>query len=151
MASAQKEPAIPGPEDRALAEKSSQKLAAVFGKQTNESPVTITVDDGETIILPFSAMQHLLHILSHMAQGNAITLIPIHAYLTTQEAADLLHISRPYFIKLLEKGAIPFEKVGSHRRIKAEDLFKYQAQAEEDKKQALDELIRQAQELDLGY
>lgn len=151
MASAQREPIIPGPEDRKLAEQSSQKLAAVFGKQTRECPVTITVGDGETIILPFSAMQHLLHILSHMAQGNAITLIPIHAYLTTQEAADLLHISRPYLIKLLERGEIPFEKVGSHRRIKAEDLFEYQTKAEEDKKQALNELTKQAQELNMGY
>lgn len=151
MASAQREPIIPGPEDRELAQQSSQKLAAVFGKQTRECPVTITVGEGETIILPFSAMQHLLQILSHMAQGNAVTLIPIHAYLTTQESADLLHISRPYLIKLLEKGDIPFEKVGSHRRVKAEDLFQYQARAEEEKKQALNELTRQAQELDMGY
>ena len=76
-------------------------------------------------------------------------MIPVHKSLTTQEAADLLNVSRPYLVKLLEKGAIPFEKVGSHRRIKAEDLFRYRSQIQQEKKAALDELARQAQELDM--
>jgi len=143
------EPALPDPRDIALAAQSSQKLAALFAKKKENEPVAIHIADGEKIVLPFGAIKLLIELLSQMALGNAVTLIPIHKDLTTQEAADLLNVSRPYLIKLLEKGKIPFEKVGSHRRIKAEDLFKYQSELAQNKKAALDELSQQAQDLDM--
>jgi excisionase family DNA binding protein len=145
------DPVLPNHRDIELAAQSGQKLAALFAKKKINEPVTIHIANGDKIILPFDAIKFLIELLSQMASGNAVTLIPIHKSLTTQEAADLLNVSRPYLIKLLEKGEIPFEKVGSHRRIKAEDFFKYQSYIAEDKKSALDELTQQAQDLDMEY
>lgn len=112
----------------------------------------VKVDKREArITFPFTAIKLLLQILTQMAEGNAVTLIPIHAELTTQEAANLLNVSRPFLIKLLEQGKIPFHKVGTHRRIRFIDLLHFKAQADGVSQKALDELVKQAQELDMGY
>lgn len=145
------DPILPDHRDSELAAQSGQKLAALFARKKENEPVTIHTASGDKITLPFGAIKFLIELLSQMASGNAVTLIPIHKSLTTQEAADLLNVSRPYLIKLLEQGKIPFEKVGSHRRIKAEDLFKYQSYLAEDKKAALSELTQQAQDLGMEY
>ena len=86
-----------------------------------------------------------------MGKGNAVTLIPIHAELTTQEAANLLNISRPHLIKLLKDGVLPHHKVGTHRRVYYSDLEDYRAKHENERQAALQRLADQAQELGLGY
>ncbi|RJT42673.1 helix-turn-helix domain-containing protein [Mesorhizobium waimense] len=86
-----------------------------------------------------------------MGQGNAVTIIPVHAELTTQEAADYLNVSRPYLIRLLEEGKLPFNMVGTHRRVKFSDLAAYRNNAEEERKKVMEELAAQAQELGMGY
>lgn len=145
-------PLIPKAHDIALAEQSSKKLAALFPKREKDFHMSIKVDKREAkLTVPFSAIKLFLEILTQMAEGNAITLIPIHAELTTQEAANLLNVSRPFLIKLLEEGRIPFHKTGTHRRIRFVDLLHFKEQSDKISQKALDELVEQAQELDMGY
>lgn len=145
-------PVIPREHDIALAEQSSKELAALFPRKEKDFRMLVKMDKRETMItFPFSAIKLLHEILTQMAEGNAVTLIPIHAELTTQEAANLLNVSRPFLIKLLEKGKIPFHKVGTHRRIRFIDLMHFKTHADQASQEALEALVEQAQDLDMGY
>lgn len=105
--------------------------------------------DGETIELPGSAYEALKAVAGAMAQGLTITLLPHGQELTTQQAADLLHISRPSLVKLLEDGKIDFHKVGTHRRLKIEDVLHYRAERAGERRKALQELTELSE--DIGY
>lgn len=104
-----------------------------------------------SITLPDKVMHLLAVILSSMAQGKAVSLIPSDSEISTQQAADILNMSRPHVVKLLEEGAIPFKKVGSHRRVLLEDVLVYANQQKEARKEHLQFLAQQAQALNLGY
>jgi excisionase family DNA binding protein len=106
--------------------------------------------DGEEIPLPDSIYQALRQVIHMMAAGQVISLAPYDRYLSSQEAADLLNVSRPYLYTLLEQGQIPYIKVGTHRRIQFEDLIKYKQQRDGQRRQALSELTLMSQELG-GY
>jgi excisionase family DNA binding protein len=92
--------------------------------------------------------QLVLDVLTHVARGEMITLVPYGAELTTKDAADLLNVSRPYLVRLLNDGRIPFYKVGSHRRIKASDVLAFRAVRDAERSAALDELQRLGEEFD---
>jgi len=104
-----------------------------------------------TVSIPTSALRLLLDVLTEIGQGNAVSIIPIHAELTTQEAADVLNVSRPFLVQLLEKGDIPFHKIGTHRRVRYQDVIAYKNRIDAERRKALDELAAQAQELGMGY
>lgn len=139
----------PSSEDRQIAAESSHLLAALIGR--GETAQLRLVDGDQDITVPVSAMRMLVGILAHMADGESMTLIPQHVELTTQQAADFLNVSRPYFVKLLEEGKLAFHKVGSHRRVYFRDLMAYKEQSMDESKQALAELTAQSQGLKMGY
>ncbi len=95
----------------------------------------------EVVLAPAIA-QTFLEVLRLISSGKGFRLIPVHAELTTQQAADLLNVSRPYLVKLLEDGAIPYAKTGRHRRIKAEDLFRYKEERDARRSRALADMAR---------
>jgi excisionase family DNA binding protein len=104
-----------------------------------------------SLTIPAAALRLLGYILTEMAQGNVVTLTPIHAELTTKQAADLLNVSRPFLCKVLDNGKIPHRKVGRHRRVKYVDLMEYKKSIDDARSLDLDELVEEAQELDMGY
>jgi len=121
-------------------------------KKKRSAAVTIRLQESEVAItIPRKALELLEFILSSMAQGKALSLIPSDSELSTQQAADMLNVSRPHLVKLLEQGALPFKKVGSHRRIHLADLLAYEARQATHQAQHLHFLAQQAQELNLGY
>ena len=143
----------PSAADALLAGESSRLLAAhKFGRRTS---VRIRLvddgDDAETLCVPTSAVRLFLHLLTEMSQGNAVTLIPTHAELTTQQAADLLNVSRPYMVKLLDEGKIPGRTVGKYRRVRFDDLMAFKQKDDDARSKVLDQLSAEAQELGMGY
>lgn len=107
--------------------------------------------DGEAIEIPASALHALKLVVEGMARGQTITLVPHGKELTTQEAADLLHVSRPHLVKLLDDGVIDHYKVGTHRRVRIEDVLDYRERRAGVRRERLDELTRLSEELDGGY
>jgi excisionase family DNA binding protein len=141
-------PVLPSAQEIQIAQESSRKLAA-FADSADVLRLNVP-DVNVEVMLPASAVRLLVDILTNMSEGNAITLIPIHAELTTQQAADMLNVSRKFLIdELLEKGVIPCRKVGTHRRIPFEALMEYKQKNKARRRQALSELAAHDQELDL--
>ena len=141
---------IPDSETAELARVSASELSRLLVNTPEADRARVKLD-GNDLILPRQAIALLRDILSEMAQGNVVTIVPTHAELTTQEAANILNVSRPHLVKLLEDGIINFSKVGTHRRIQYKDLIAYKQQRFNKNQEALDELSKQAQELDIGY
>lgn len=138
----------PSEHDSRLARESSRRLSPYTKKDLR---VRLTEGDGPDIELPAAAVQLLVHLLAQMAEGNAVTLMPIHAELTTQQAAELLGVSRPFLVKALDEKKLPYRKVGTHRRILFADLMSFKDKMDAKRHEILDELAKQAQELDMGY
>jgi excisionase family DNA binding protein len=144
----------PTADDTQLAQESSRRLTRFLAAKPKE-PLRVRIsprdEPAETISIPVSAFRLLNDILSEMARGNAVTLVPLHAELTTQEAADLLNVSRPFLVEQLEKDVIPYRKVGTHRRVLFKDLMAYKQAMDKNRLEVLEKLAAQAQALDMGY
>lgn len=141
----------PTEHDRTLARRSSRDLSRFLGVDHDLTLQVVDEDTPTEVVIPPSAVRFLVELLSEMARGNAVTLIPVHAELTTQQAAELLNVSRPSLIKLLEDGEIPHRRVGSHRRILFSDLMAYKTRIDAARRKSLDALAEQAQDLNMGY
>ncbi len=103
--------------------------------------------DGEEIRLPDSVYQALRQVVHMMAAGRVISLVPHDHYLSSQEAAEILNVSRPFLYTLLDEGQIPYTMIGTHRRIQAEDLMEYKRKRDQTRRQALSDLVAVSQEL----
>jgi excisionase family DNA binding protein len=137
--------------DRALARQSSHSLSPFIkgmgGVNAHFEGENINVE----VTLPSGALRQLVEILTNMAMGRAVSILPVNAELTTQQAADLINVSRPFLVKLLREGKIPCHKVGTHRRVYLKDLLSYKREIDSAREENLDELTRQAQELNMDY
>lgn len=141
-------------DDQRIALGSMTSLKRVSNKlRTVSTPgVKIKIQESdEFITIPKKALSLLITILSNMSEGKSITIIPTDSEVSTQQAAEMLNVSRPHLIKLLENNTIPFKKVGSHRRILLRDLITYEKGLERTREEKLKFLSEQAQELNLGY
>jgi len=129
------DPVIPSAEDAKLAESARAALAA--GQR-------FTADD-----LPPNVARLLMDLLKQTAAGNAVTLIPVENEVTTQQAADLLNVSRPFVVRLVENGNLPARMIGKHRRLSLRDVLAYKADSIAKGEQALDEIVAMDQEYGL--
>jgi excisionase family DNA binding protein len=143
---------LPSAEEVALAKVGSQELSAVLESSGDIQHFEVMGKDGEThsVQLPSSAVQLMIEVLTQLGQGNSVNITPIHAELTTQEAADLLNMSRPTFIKLLDEGILPHTRSGNRRKVAFVDVMSYKQLLDEKRQSALDELSSLDQELGLG-
>jgi excisionase family DNA binding protein len=141
----------PSGDDVELA-RASGRLLARYARRGRALALRVgDADREEAIELPAGAVKLLMAILEDMSSGRAVTIIPQNAELTTQQAADVLNVSRPFLIGLLEDKRLPFRKVGTHRRVRLEDVLRYKGGIDAERRKVLDELAAEAQELGMGY
>jgi excisionase family DNA binding protein len=142
---------LPTDKDIEQARESSRTLSKYASADRVHLNIKGSNQETDELVLPGHVVQLLLDILSEIGQGNAINIIPVHAELSTQEAANILNVSRPYLVKLLDKKEISCRKVGTHRRVLVKDLLDYKKSIDEKRHNSLDELTQLSQELELGY
>jgi excisionase family DNA binding protein len=147
------EPFQPSDVELSLAREASRLMATMTGQDhvVRVEATETEVGRTESIELPPAAVRLLADMLAQIVVDNAVSVVPALAELTTQQAADMLNVSRPFLVSLLERGDLSFHKVGTHRRVRYHGLIAYKRQKQEARHRALDELAHQAQELGLGY
>ena len=134
---------LPTVEEAAVAE---EVLTALAHARGDDGAVTIL--QGRGVELTPALAEAMVELLSIVARGEMVTLVPTGALLSTHKAADILNVSRPHLSKLLKEGVIPFTKVGSHRRVRFEDLMAFKEKRDSRREQGLRELQRLGQEMD---
>jgi excisionase family DNA binding protein len=144
------EPVAPTPADARLATETSRRLRP-YARRRLRIQLPVRGNYAGSVAVPAPAVSLLVQILDEMAAGHAVSLVPVRAELTTQQAADALNVSRPYLIALLNDGRIPFRKVGKHRRVLVNDLLKYKRRSDHQSARALRELVAEGQRLNMGY
>ena len=137
----ERDPVLVPDRDASTVKELDEVLAHAQGKAVLRSP------SGHELPLPHSVYRVLEQVVHEMARGNAVRVLPVKAELSTQQVADLLNVSRPHLVKLLERGEIPYHRVGSHRRVALEDLLVYKERRDQERLEALDEITRISDEL----
>ena len=134
-----------------LAEESSRTLAHFASDGENIVQIALRLPNGEhsEISIPGSALSLLTSVLKHMGRGRGVAIVATDTEMTTQQAADFLHVSRPYFVKLLDQGKIPHRKVGVRRRVRLEDVLRYMGETSDAASKALEEMVAENQKLGL--
>ncbi len=144
---------IPEGRDAEMAREALRSMHAALRAESDlgpHEPVRLTVaDESAEVIVPKAVLELLTRVLASMANGQGVTLVPARAELTTQQAADMLNVSRPFLIGLLESGEIEYRTVGTHRRVKADSLVSYMRKDDDERRDAADELS--AMTHDLGF
>jgi excisionase family DNA binding protein len=145
------EPYTPTQEAITLASQALESVSALVANPPETITFAILDPDlqGTKITISGGMFRLMVDVLNAVSQGEPITLLPHSAELTTQEAADMLNVSRPYLVKLLDEGAMPSRKVGIYRRVKVQDVLRYQKQEKAKREKILDELTQEAQEMGL--
>ncbi len=137
----------PDEAEREMARVAARQLAELGTKN-----VCVQIGDGaHCVALSSSAVRLLARALEIISDGDAVVLTPLHSELSTQQAAEILKVSRPYLVKLLDEGALASHKVGTHRRVRLHDVLEYKRASDEKRFAALEELQAEAQALGLGY
>ena len=132
--------------DLVLAARTASKLAGL-SNGTRPVRVRFGMAGEEPVEIPAQAVRLLREMLDQMARGYAVALTPLHVELTTRQAADLLQVSRTFLVRLIDEGRIPCRKVGTHRRVRTDDILAYRRATESRRRDALDTLTAQDQEL----
>lgn len=142
---------IPDPEQVHTADVAMRRVKRYLATHAEERDIRVVVggDADDTLSVPRSAMELLAKVLAHMAAGQAVSVVPAHAELTTQEAAALLNVSRPFLIGLLDAGEIEYRKVGTHRRVRADSLMDYKRKDDQMRREVADELTELNREMGL--
>ena len=145
-------PISPDDESIAVAAEALPRVQEYLRTHAEGSATVRVVDgaEGDQLVVPRGAVELLARVLAHMANGHSVSVVPAHAELTTQQAADLLNVSRPYLIGLLEAGKIDYRKVGTHRRVLAGSVLIYKHRDDMRRRAAADELAELAQDMDLS-
>ena len=141
----------PDSADAALAKRSGRSLATRLSRMETCLLEIRDGDTGETLELPASATRALLHVLTELGQGHAVQVTPIHAELSMQQAADILNVSRPFVIQLIESNQIACRMVGTHRRVLFKDVLDFKIRNKQARVKILGELVAEAQEFDMAY
>jgi excisionase family DNA binding protein len=142
--------------DKSAADQAAQAVADLnaflLAHPTPTGRVRLCTDEDGTetqVVIPTVAFRFFVDVLAELANGNAVTVAPVHAELTTQQAADLMNVSRPYLIKLLDEGRLPFRRVGNRRKVQLVDVLDYKRRDDARRQEVLDELTREAEDLGL--
>ncbi|MER5932652.1 helix-turn-helix domain-containing protein [Streptomyces sp. NPDC002054] len=132
-------------EDRTLLPEHRAEIAELYAyldrPTSTVRPAILQGPDGSARTLPAEVHEALLLVVKALAEGKAVTIAPVHTTLTTQEAADLLGVSRPTLVKILDRGEIPYSRPGRHRRVLLTDVLEYQSLRRGRRRAALDELV----------
>jgi excisionase family DNA binding protein len=132
------------------AQQAHARIESLLSFVEPEQVVALHADDAAVSLeVPAAALYLFRDVLAHLARGDAVRVVPVHAELTTQQAADLLNVSRPFVVKLMEEKKLPFHRVGTHRRVRVQDVLEYKRADDAMRREVLDQLAVEAEKLGL--